>query len=129
MNWTGPKIWATITHDHELKISKNISQIHELNWTEMIGDLVHFFPSLSLCNACLIENKKKRDYSKWFLMHNIMLPKANWNEVPNMKQATLKHPVIVLTSGWLVSLDFLWNKIIIYHQFFSRNQLLKLAQL
>ena len=38
MNWTGPKIWATITHNHELKISKNMSQIHELNWTELNGN-------------------------------------------------------------------------------------------
>ena len=42
MNWTGPKIWATITHDHELKISKNMSQIHELNWTERKWSAISF---------------------------------------------------------------------------------------
>ena len=42
MNWTKPKIWATITHNHELKISKNMSQIHELNWTERKWSAISF---------------------------------------------------------------------------------------
>ena len=50
MNWTWPKIWAIITHVCELKISQNMSQIHELNWTEMIGNLVYFFLSVVIMN-------------------------------------------------------------------------------
>ena len=34
MNVNEAKLWATFTHVRELKISKNMSQIHELNWTE-----------------------------------------------------------------------------------------------
>ena len=53
MNWTGPKIWATITHDHELKISKNMSQIHELNWTERKWSAISFiFSHLCTTHAC-----------------------------------------------------------------------------
>ena len=42
MNWTRPKIWATITHVRELKISQNMSQIHELNWTERKWSAISF---------------------------------------------------------------------------------------
>ena len=53
MNWTRLKIWATITHDHELKISKNMSQIHELNWTERKWSAISFiFSHLCTTHAC-----------------------------------------------------------------------------
>ena len=52
LKWTelGSKIWATITHDHELKISKNMSQIHELNWTELKWSPISFIFS-HLCRG------------------------------------------------------------------------------
>ena len=58
MNWTRPKIWATITHVRELKISQNMSQIHELNWTELNGNdrrSRSFFP-ISAVSLILVAN-------------------------------------------------------------------------
>ena len=48
MNWTRLK---NLSHDHSRSWTKNQQKYEpdswtELNWTEMIADLVHFFPSL-----------------------------------------------------------------------------------
>ena len=50
MNWTRLK---NLSHDHSRSWTKNQQKYEpdswtELNWTEMIADLVHFFPSLQI---------------------------------------------------------------------------------
>ena len=52
MNWTRLK---NLSHDHSRSWTKNQQKYEpdswtELNWTEMIADLVHFFPSLIRVN-------------------------------------------------------------------------------
>ena len=58
LKWTelGQKIWATITHDHELKICKNMSQIHELNWTERRWSAISFIISYLWTEADVVRN-------------------------------------------------------------------------
>ena len=67
MNWTKPKIWATITHNHELKISKNMSQIHELNWTERKWSAISFIFS-HLWSSWILAPKKERCFHLIFYL-------------------------------------------------------------
>ena len=98
MNWTGPKIWATITHDHELKISKNMSQIHELNWTERKWSAISFIFS-HLCTRGTIKSGK---------YHNLYLYNSNskitWGKIHktyyvNCSKTCIPHKRSALNAG------------------------------
>ena len=51
-----------------------MSQIHELNWMEMIGDLVYFFPSLDILPKRLEALKLH-----WLILARIGALSSSWS--------------------------------------------------